>query len=410
MKTYIKCRFCESNNIKVFLDLGDVPLAGGFMEHKEDIKNEKMYALRLYFCEDCFIVSVKDIIPGDVIFNGFYYYTSSSIKTLVEHAEIYAKTLKKLLGEGKKVLELGCNDGVLLHPLKREKMLPYGIDPSTNAIKKISSDIPTINDFFTSKTAKNIVNKYGTFDCVTSSNTFAHIEDMNDVMKGIDIILNKDGVLIIEVHYLLSIMENLQYDMIYHEHMSYYSISSLKMFMKQYNFEIFKVETIPVHGGSIRIYCQKSHLCNNIYNIDSSVEIMINKEEILGIHNFSYYTKFFDKIFKLKNDLLELLKEKKKEGKNIYGYGASGRGTIVTSFCGITNEYLDGVIDDSPVKQGAITPYSHFKIEDSNKILYSDNSPDYCLLFCWSFIDEVKKKHAVYKGKFIVPIPKVYLI
>lgn len=410
-KHYNKCRICFSSNITPVLNLGNVPPAGGFLKTLKDIKLEKFYPLEISFCNNCFLLQSTNVIEANILFKN-YFYNSSAIKTLTRHFADLGKELK-LISNSKKpfIVEIGCNDGVLLKQLINAGIYSIGIDPASNiVIPLIKKGMPIINDYFSEALAKKILNKNGPADIITSSNSLAHIEDMHDILRGIKILLKRDGILIFEVHYLGKILQELQYDMIYHEHQYYYSLLALKKFLEQYNMEIFDLKSIKIHGGSMRYYVQNKKLGK--HTVSKNVVELIKKEKRLGFDKVKTYINFEKKISKTKNNLLKLLKNLKSNNKTIVGYGASGRSTTIINYCGLDKNYLDYIIDDASSKQDTYTPGAHFKIKSSD-VLNMKHRPDYVLLFAWSFFEEIKIRHKKYLknfGKFIIPLPKVKMV
>lgn len=407
------CRFCGGTNLVKVLDFGKVPLAGGFLKEK-DFTEEKFYPLDLSFCQDCFLVQVSNVVPADVLFKNYFYF-SSSIVTLVEHCAEFAKeTMERFLKDVEKpsVFEIGCNDGVLLKPFAAMGANAVGMDPATNVVNSITSkDITVINDYFTEKNAATLRDENGPFDAIVSSYSFAHIDDMVDVIKGVITLLKDNGVFIFEVYYLGTLIDEMQYDMIYHEHMSYYSLQSLTLFLKQYDMEIFDIKFTPgVRSGAVRFYAR--NIGKRDEKSTASFEDMMKYEKEKGFDRVETFLSYADRVRGTKEELLKVLDGIKKEGKIIIGYGASGRGTTIMNYCGIDRSYLDYVVDDAPAKHGFFTPGTHVPIYPWEHTK-EERFPEYSLLFAWSFITEVKKRRADYLkegGKFIVPLPKVSVV
>lgn len=411
-KVYNTCRFCRRKLNKPVIKLGKLPLAGGFLKSKKYFSDEKFFPLTIAFCENCYLLQVREVISPDTLFKDYFYH-SSAIKTLVAHFQKTVKELAELAGNttNKLIVEIGCNDGTFIKESLKQGFEAVGVDPADNIVKPIIKEegLPILNEYFSGKTAKKIIKKYGKADVIFSSNTLAHIEDMHEVYKGIENLLKDDGILVFENHYLGNLIKEMQYDMIYHEHQYYYSLSALVNFLRQHNLEVFNIMFIPVHAGSIRVYVQKKGGKRKIENI---VVRTLEKEKEDGLIFKETFVKYNKKILGTKKDLVKLLNRIKKEGKKIAGYGASGRGTILMNYCGLGNGLLDYVIDDAPAKQGAYTPGNHLKIVPSD-ILLTKNKPDYVLLFAWSFQEEIKKRNEKYLkngGKFIVPLPSVKII
>lgn len=408
---YTLCRFCRHSLGKPIIDLGSVPLAGGFLKSSKDFKKEKLYPLTLGFCKNCYLLQTNQVIPSHILFKNYFYF-SSKIKTLVDHFKSTAIELKKFFPKTKRslVVEIGCNDGSFLKACSELGFKTLGIDPATNIVAPlIKKGISIINDYFNEDVAKKIVETKGQADIIFSSNTMAHIEDMHTVYRGIEKLLSEDGILIFEVHYLGNLISQLQYDFIYHEHQYYYSAHSIMKFIGKFGLELFDIEFIPIHAGSIRVYVQHKKGPRKISKKIKNLLIAEKKQGFLKVNTFK---KFNSQIKQKKAQLLNVLKSLKKQKKTIVGYGASGRGTIMLNYCGLDSKYLDYVIDDAPAKQGKFTPGTHLKIV-SSKILSTKNRPDFTLLFAWSFWKEVRDRNEEFikqGGKFIIPLPKVKIV
>ncbi len=413
-RKYKTCRFCSSKKIESIIDLGIMPLAGGFFKKRtpsKELINEKFYPLLLNYCSDCFLLQVDSAIDAEILFKNYFYF-SSTIKTLVDHFHKHVNDLKQILPDTQKrfIIEIGCNDGSMIKSFLAEGFRVLGIDPASNVVKSmVHQGLPILNAYFTESLAKQIVKKHGKADAIYSFHTLAHIEDMHDVIKGISHLLKNDGFLAMEVHYLGTLIKEMQYDMIYHEHQFYYSLLSLKNFFTQYNMEIFDIQYSSIRAGSMMYFVQKK---SGKRKITKAVKEQLRLEKKQGLHKAVTYKKFAKKIEQTKKDLLNLLRKIKSEGKTIAGYGASGRGTIIMNYCQLDKAIMDYVIDDAPAKHGAITPGIHYTIYPSSK-LYNKDKPDYAILFAWPFTAEVVKKHQKYLdrgGKFIVPLPNVRII
>lgn len=412
-KLNFKCSFCFSTNMELIMDFGKVALAGAFIKTKE-FNNEKKYQMRLCFCKECFALQVVDIIEPDILFKDYFYF-SSSIKTLSNHFVSYAEEVTKRFLNTKEatVLEFGCNDGVLLRPLADlgiRKVI--GVDPAKNIVSTINDKrITIINDYFTEKVSKDVVDKYGSVDLIMANNVLAHIPDIKGTTNAIRNALSDEGVFVFEVHYLGKVIEEMQYDMIYHEHLYYYSLLSAIEHFKKYNLIIFDIKQVPIHAGSIRFYVAKKN-SKRAKQVSDNVKFLERKEKLKSFNKFESFKLFSKKVENTKNELIHLLKKLKKEGKTVVGYGASGRANTIIQYCGITNELVKYMIDDAPAKVGFYTPGSHLEIVSSS-ILYSDNPPDYVLVFAWSFFEEILKRNKKFiesGGKMIVPLPEVKII
>ncbi len=395
------------------IDFGKVALAGGFLKPNQ-FPEEVYYPLRLYFCSNCFAVQVIDKVSAEVLFKE-YFYRSSSIQTLRDHFRNYAEeiTSRYLVPASSTVIEFGCNDGVLLGPLADQKIKTViGVDPATNIVSHINDDrVEIINDFFTEKIAKDIILKHGHVDMVLANNVYAHIPDIQGTTRAIHNVLSDDGIFIFEVHYLGNVIIQLQYDMIYHEHLYYYSLLSAINHFELYNMVIFDVTPVPIHAGSMRFYvCKKGSKHSSM--ISPNVAKLRSEEISMGFNKSKTFNHFASKVAEQKERLLDLLSDLKNKGYTVAGYGASGRANTMIQYCGISHKQLDYMIDDAPAKAGFYTPGSHFEIFQSH-ILLEQNSPDYLLIFAWSFLSEILKRNKKYLeggGKFIVPLPKVEVL
>jgi SAM-dependent methyltransferase len=410
---HVCCSFCDSSAMSEIMDFGKVALAGGFLK-TEQFVGELVYPLRLYFCNDCFAVQVIDKVDAKVMFEDYFYF-SSSIRTLREHFQEYAAevTSRFLTPENSTVIEFGCNDGVLLRPLADRKIRTViGVDPATNIVKTINDPrITIINDFFTEPVAQKIIAKHGKADMVVANNVYAHIPDIQGITRAVRAVLNDEGVFIFEVHYLGKIINELQYDMIYHEHLYYHSLLSLTNHFARYDMMVFDIKPVPIHAGSMRFYvCKKGS--QRAALVLPQVEALRNEELANGYHLKETFLRFAMGVADRKEKLMDLLDHLKAEGKTIAGYGASGRANTMIQYCGIDHRYMDYMIDDAPAKAGFYTPGSHFEIHPSS-ILDQPNPPDYLLLFAWSFLDEIAKRNKKYLdrgGRMIVPLPEVKIL
>ncbi|OGL36637.1 hypothetical protein A3A68_01770 [Candidatus Saccharibacteria bacterium RIFCSPLOWO2_01_FULL_48_13] len=405
-----KCAFCDSSALSEVIDFGKVALAGGFLK-KAEVAKEKKYPLAIVFCKNCYAVQVRDHIEPEILFATDYYF-SSAIKTLRDHFAEYAiEVTDRFLPAPKEamVVEFGCNDGVLLKPLANHGIgTVIGVDPAKNIIDTVKDKrLELVNDFFNKTVADSIVKKYGKADLVMANNTFAHISDINGTTDAVQEVLADNGVFIFEVHYLGKIIQDMQYDMMYHEHIYYYSLLALQNHLARHGLVIFDLKLIPVHGGSIRYYATKKS-SRWAKNISSRVLDLQKHESELGYDKTQTYQQFAARVAGKKRQLMRLLDSLKKEGRSVSGYGASGRANTIIQYCGITNKYLDLMIDDSPVKQGLYTPGSHLEIRNNSAL--KKNKPDYILLFAWTFFDEIAAKCTDYLengGRIIVPLPEV---
>ncbi len=401
------CRLCGSNKVVCFLNLSNMPRAGAYLK-KEDLKKPEIsYPLDIYFCENCYSVQLLDIIPRETLFDDYRYLSSVASNSVLEHFEMYASEIDNLLTKKSDlVLEIACNDGILLKPIKEKGINCLGVDPASNIVNIAKEKgLNVINDFFGEKIAEKILNKYGSAEIIVANAVFAHVDDMDDMTSGISKILSNSGTFIFEVHHLVDIIEDMQYDSFYHEHFSYHSILTLSKFLKKYNMEICNVKKFSIRGGMIRVYAKKIN--NN--KIDSSVIEFINQEQKLGLDKLETFQRFAKEVNEHKLEILNLLKKLKSEGKKIVAYGMSGRGNTLLNYWKVGTEIIDYGIDASPERYDRYVPGMHIPIKSPENSLLG---VDYALLLAWIFKkDIIKKENDFIKkgGKFIIPMPKPHL-
>lgn len=408
-KLYTSCRFCGEKLNKPVINLGNVPLAGGFLKSRKDFSKEGIFPLTVAFCNNCYLLQIREVVSANTLFKNYFYH-SSSIKTLLDHFENAAGEAKKILKnpKGSFVVEIGCNDGGFLRALQSHGFNVLGVDPATNIVRPlIRKGFPITNDFFGEIVGERIAKNHGQANAIYSFHSMAHIEDMHDVMRGVKKLLKKDGFLAFEVHYLGSLLKEYQYDMIYHEHQFYYSLLSLQNFFTQYKMEVFNVQSFSIRAGSMMYFIQNKK--GGKRQISSRVGELLKQEKKEKLHRIETYQAFSEHIKKTRKDLLSLITNLKKNKKQIIGYGASGRGTVMMNYCNLDKQLLDYVVDDAPAKWGTYMPGTHQEIKNP-KVLSGKKSPDYAVLFAWPFFKEIKARNKDFKGKFIIPLPKVKII
>jgi len=398
------CRFCKSRKLIKFLDFGYMPHAGNYLKPWE-VGKEYYYPLRIFFCKSCGLIQNLDIISSETLFKNYHYLSSVS---LTKHFQEYAEEVKKkFLNENSFIVEIGSNDGVLLSPLLKMGYKVLGVDPAVN-VGRIAKKkgINVVFDYFGVKVADRILKKNGKADVILANNVLAHIDNMDNVFSGISKLLKSDGVLIFEVHYFPDLLKMMQYDFFYGEHLSYYNLSTLNPFLNKFNLEIFDVKKMSIHSGSIRVYAKFK--TNNKLKIEVSVGKLKKYECGLG-HVDEKILKNFDlKIDKHRVNIKRLLLGIKKSGSRIVGYGAGGRANTFLSTCGIGNDILDYIVDESLERQGRFTPGTHIPIVSPE--IFRKDSVKYVLLLAWNYKKEIiKKERAFVKngGKFIVSFPGI---
>ena len=397
------CRLCHSENFEVFLKLGTMPLAGNFLK-KEDVGKENAYPLDVCFCKNCGSVQVLEMIPRDTFFRDYRYLSSVTAKSVLEHFKTYASEIKeRFLPNGGFVLEVACNDGILLEPLKNLELNVLGVDPAKN-ITKIAKGkgLDVIDDYFGLDLSKQILEKYDKANVIVGNAVFAHVDDLNDILLGVKNLLKDDGVFIFEVNYMGDMIDELQYDVIYHEHTMYHSVLALKKFLEQYEMKIFDVKHLGIRGGTIRIY---SSFKNTHFEVSNNVQSLIDSELQKGYDKLETFKNFAKKCEEHKSEILNLLHDLKKQGKKIIGYGMSGRGNTMLNYWQVSTNIIDYGIDASSERYGRFVPGMHIPIKPPQPMI----DVDYVLLLAWIFADDIiEKEHGFVEngGKFIIPFPK----
>ena len=406
MKTS-KCRICEKKLEKTFVNLGYAPLSNSYLK-KNMIKNEKKNPLHVLICTKCLLVQLEEFESPKNIFSDYAYFSSYS-KTWLNHAEKYAKKMKKRLNldSNNLVMEIASNDGYLLQYFKKYKIPVLGIEPAKN-IAKIAKkkEIPTITKFFSTKLAKELKKSEKQPDLLLGNNVLAHVPKLNDFVEGLKILLKPQGVITLEVPHILKLIEKNQFDTIYHEHFSYFSLITLKKLFSMHKLVIFDIEELKTHGGSLRIFVK--HKEDISHKEKRSVKKIIEKEKKFGLTKISTYTNFYINVNRSKEELMQFLHKAKKDNKTVIGYGAPAKGNTLLNFCKINSELIKYTVDINPHKQGMFLPGSHILIKKPNEIFKT--KPDYVLILPWNLKKEIitqMKDIRKWGGKFVIPVPKV---
>lgn len=399
------CRICGSRNLKEFLNLGEMPLANGFLREEELKLAEPKYPVDISYCQDCGLTQLVSIVPKELLFRTYPYFSSVSL-TFKLHCENLAKEVieKFKFPSDSLVVEIGSNDGVLLKIFKKYNFRILGIEPAVNVARVAQEEgVDTINEFFSEELAYRIANEIGKADVILALNVFNHLHFIEDVMRGIKYLLKEKGIFVIEVPYFLDLINKNSFDTMYHEMHSYFSLRPLKVLFNQFDMEIIDVKRIDIHTGSIRIYVKKKE---NPLKIEDTVELLLEEEVKLGLYNIKNYLKFIERINSIKIKLNEILENIKREGKRIIGYGAAAKGNVLLNYCNIRKDILDYIVDATPWKQGLYTPGTHIPVYLIEK--FRKDNPDYVLILPWNFAKEIMEKEKEFMrrgGKFIIPLP-----
>ena len=394
----MKCRVCHSNKTKEFLNLGKQPLANKYPKNIKEIKKEKKFNLSIFFCEVCRTAQIKNIISRKLMFEE-YFYLSSVNKGLRDHFNKLAKKLKKY----NFIVDIGSNDGILLEPLKKNKVKGIGIDPSFN-VGKIANDrgLKTYIDFFEKRVINKIIKEHSKPDVIVASSVVTHLEDPLKFAKNSKYFLKENGILIIEIEYLYNFIKNLEYERFYFDRPFYYSANSINYIFQSFGMSLFDIELINIHGSSLRLYIKNAKV---VKKTKRCKEILSKEKKFL---NISTLNKINKKIIKESNNLKNKLTQFKIDGKKIIGYGAPARVSTITNFSKINSKLIDYIIDDSPIKQNKFTPGSHIKILNKNKNIKSNINV--VIVFAYEYFRDIRKNFKNINVKFYKPIPLKKLI
>lgn len=402
------CRFCGSALQYTFVDLGTTPLANNFLMPAQLSQMEPFYPLHAYVCDRCFLVQLDAVVAPEDIFSDYPYF-SSYAQTWLQHARAYADMAVKRFGLSRenRVIEIASNDGYLLQYFVAMGIPVLGIEPAANiADAALKKGIPTVVKFFGEQAARELVAQNGGADLLIGNNVLAHVPKLNDFVRGMKILLKPRGVITMEFPHLLRLMEGNQFDTIYHEHFSYFSLITVEKVFLAHGLTIFDVEEISTHGGSLRIYVR--HAEDTATPVGPRVAELLAREEAAGLTQLEHYQSFGERVKETKREILDFLIRAKREGKSIAGYGAPAKGNTLLNYCGIRSDFIDYTVDVSPYKQGQYLPGTRIPIHPLEKI--KETKPEYVLILPWNLRDEVMSQHAYIRewgGRFIIPIPTV---
>jgi len=408
----MNCRFCNFELKHVFADLGKTPLANSYLKKEELDKKENFYPLRTFVCSNCFLVQLEEFESPDKIFKEYAYFSSFSEKWLNHAQKFVSELIRRFhLNEQSQILEIASNDGYMLQYFKEKNIPVLGIEPASN-IANIANKkgIPTISEFFGSKLVDDIVTEKKKQDVVIAFNVLPHTPNPKDFIVGLKKITKDDGIIIIQFSaYLPTLILNKEFDTIYHEHFSYFSLLSLKNIFENLKLEIFDVEELDIHGGSLRLYIK--HLENKNIEIKNSVIEKINQEKEIGLDKISTYEKFQSYVEEKKKEVIKFLEEIKSKNKIIVGYGAPAKACTFLNVCDMSKNDLPFTVDKNTYKQGQFLPSTHIPIFNPEKIF--ESKPDYVLILAWNLKDEIieqMKGIREWGGKFLVFIPKLEIV
>ncbi|MGA9362865.1 MAG: class I SAM-dependent methyltransferase [Bacteroidota bacterium] len=402
------CRFCGTVLRHTFVDLGMSPLCESYVSADKLNQMEPFYPLHVYVCENCFLVQLDEFVSPEEIFTEYAYFSSYS-DSWVQHAKNYTEMIVDRLGLTRQsfVIEVASNDGYLLQHFVAKGIPVLGIEPAANVAKAAEErSVPTLVKFFGEKLARELARDNKHADLILGANVLAQVPDVNDFVEGMRLLLKPRGVATIEFPHLLRLIEENQFDTIYHEHFSYFSFLSAEKIFAAHGLTLFDVEELPTHGGSLRIYA--CHASDHSKPVSARATELKTREESAGFTRLESYSSFAEQVEETKRRLLEFLIATKRQGKTIVGYGAPGKGNTLLNYCGIRSDFIDYTVDRNVYKQGKFLPGTHIPILHPDKI--RETKPDYVFILPWNFKDEIMQQVSYIRewgGQFIVPIPEV---
>jgi len=403
-----RCRFDGQPLRHTFVDLGTAPLSNAFLSWAQLGSAERFYPLHAFVCEQCFLVQLEQFETPAHIFGDYAYFSSIS-ETWLRHAQEFAAQAAERLGLGSDslVLEVGSNDGYLLQFFQQKGIPVLGVDPAANVAQAArDKGIPTRTAFFGTQTARELAEEGHGADLLVGSNVLAHVPDLNDFVAGLGLALKPDGVLCLEFPHLLRLMREGQFDTIYHEHFSYFSLLTAEAVLRAHGLTVFDVEELPTHGGSLRLWAAHSGSPRAVPG--ERVRRLRDQEQSAGLRRLDAYLGFGEQARQVKRQVLSFLIGAKENGKSVVSYGAAAKGNTLLNYCGIRADFLDYAVDLSPHKQGLFLPGTRLPIFSPDKVY--ETRPDFLLMLPWNLKDEIMQQMAgvrAWGGQFVTPIPRV---
>ncbi len=401
------CRFCLAPLEHSFVDLGMSPLSNAYLHVDQLAAMEPFYPLHAYVCGECLLVQLEEFETPEKIFSDYAYFSSYS-ETWLKHAQAYADYMigRFELESASRVIEIASNDGYLLRFFKDKGIGVLGIEPAKNVAQAaLKIGIPTLIKFFGSQTARDLVSEGEHADLLVGNNVLAHVPDVNAFVEGMRLLLKPTGVITVEFAHVLRLIKETQFDTIYHEHFSYFSLMTAQKILAAHDLVLFDVEELPTHGGSLRVFAR--HAQDDSKPVSGRVANLVAEEKKAGLDDLSTYADFSEKVKQTKRRLLEFLIELKREGTSIVGYGAPAKGNTLLNYCGIRTDFIDYTVDRNPHKQGRYLPGTHIPIFHPDKV--KETKPDYLFILPWNLRGEIVEQMSLIRkwgGKFVIPIPE----
>ena len=409
--TTMKCRHCHAEVTLPFVDLGSSPPSNAYLTQAQLQQPESWFPLRVLVCESCWLVQTEDFAGFDTMFSSDYAYFSSFSSTMMQHVKAYSQAMTERFGLNAQscVVEVASNDGYLLKNFKAAGIPCYGVEPTASTAKAARDiGIESIEEFFGQTLAKRLVAEGRQADLTAANNVLAHVPDINDFVKGFALLLKPQGVSTFEFPHLMNLVKDAQFDTIYHEHFSYLSLTSVRTIFKANGLDVFDVEEIPTHGGSLRVYAQKS--ATGKHAIGPRVADLLQREEAAGMPTAAYYGKTQADAVKIKRDLLKFLLKAQEEGKTVAAYGAAAKGNTLLNYAGVRGDLIKFVIDLNPAKQNKFMPGSRIPMVGTGVL--DTTKPDYMLILPWNLEKEIKvqlaaKYDVTWQYVIAVPVLKI---
>jgi hypothetical protein len=400
---------CAASQVEPFLDLGVTALANKFLTEAQLGEREPSFPLVVGFCGTCGHVQLTERVPPRLMFED-YLYVSSMSDTLRAHLYDLSDVVceRRRLGPGDLVIDIGANDGTLLEGFRRHGVRCLAVDPARNLAELYSDEeIDRFVGFFDSGSAVEIAERYGRAAAMTVTNTFPHIPKVRDFVEGLDTAVEVGGAVVIEAHYLGDMLDQLAFDTIYHEHVSYWALGPMARLFEDHGMRVTHVERLPLHHGQLRAFVQRE----GEGEADPSVAELLDEERLRGLDRIDTYRDFARRVGSLKDSLQRTLADLRAAGKRVVGYGAPAKGNTLLSFLGLGPGELEYIADRSPLKQNRFTPGTHIPVVAPDRLL--EDEPEYCVLLAWNFAEEIMEQQAEYRsrgGRFIVPVPEVQIV
>ena len=410
MARHTRCRVCATALPPPFLDLGRMPLANSFLRSPDEFRKEPAYPLAVAGCAECGLVQLNYVVPAEQLYRE-YIYVSSTSEAVRAHAEALATRLTRRYGLGPThlVVEVASNDGTVLKAFRGQGLRVLGIEPARNIAAAAEREgVPTVPEFFNSAAAAGLSDRHGEAAAIVGRHVFAHVDDVHDFLQGADALLSKNGVLLIEVPYLGDLIANLEFDTIYHEHLSYFSLRPVMRLFEACGFRLVDVERVELHGGSVLLYAARAHAARGP---SDAVEELLREEQRRGLGTAEVWNRFADRVRTWKTRTEEFMGDLRRSGADIIGYGAAAKANTLLNYCPAVAGVLRCILDLSPLKHGRYTPGAHIPVEPVER--WRSDSATHLLILAWNFKDEIVRQMRPFAergGRFIVPVPEPQIL